>query len=102
MRDLFEPDEGKTTPVPTKSARQTARPALRNRFFKEVAISQVPEGFAITLDGRPVRTPAGRTLAAPRQPIAEGLQREWDAQTQLIDPARMPLTRLANAIIDGL
>ena len=27
---------------------------------------------------------------------------EWQAQREVIDPARMPLTRLANAIIDGV
>ena len=27
---------------------------------------------------------------------------EWDAQAQEIDPARMPLTRLANAVIDAV
>jgi chaperone required for assembly of F1-ATPase len=102
MRDLFERGEGKNTPDPTKSARQAARPVLRNRFFKEVATAQVPEGFAVTLDGRPVRTPAGRTLAAPRPQISDALLAEWDAQTRLIDPAQMPMTRLANAIIDAL
>jgi chaperone required for assembly of F1-ATPase len=27
---------------------------------------------------------------------------EWDAQTDVIDPARMPLTRLANSVIDAV
>jgi chaperone required for assembly of F1-ATPase len=102
MRDLFEPGEGATPSDPTKSARQAARPALRNRFFTDVGTSQVPEGFVVTLDGKSVRTPAGRLLAVPRQAIAEALRAEWDGQAQTIDPARMPLTRLANAIIDGI
>jgi chaperone required for assembly of F1-ATPase len=102
MRDLFEPGEGATPADPTKSARQPVRSALRNRFFKDVGTSQVPQGFAVTLDGKPVRTPAGHILAAPRPQIADALRAEWDAQAKTIDPAYMPLTRLANAIVDGL
>ncbi|HEY7972302.1 MAG TPA: ATP12 family protein, partial [Xanthobacteraceae bacterium] len=34
--------------------------------------------------------------------LAQALAAEWDAQQDVIDPARMPLTRLANAIIDGV
>jgi len=102
MRDLFEPGEGASPGDPTKSARQAARQVLRNRFFKDVGTSKVPEGFGVTLDGKPVRTPAGRVLAVPRQQIAEALRVEWDAQAKVIDPGHMPLTRLANAIIDGL
>ena len=38
----------------------------------------------------------------PTERIAERIAAEWDAQRDLIDPAKMPLTRLANAIIDGV
>ena len=34
--------------------------------------------------------------------LAEALAAEWDAQEDKIDPATMPLTRLANSIIDGV
>jgi chaperone required for assembly of F1-ATPase len=56
--------------------------------------------FAVLLDGRPVRTPARRSLTGPVREIAQALATEWDAQRETIDPAAMPLTRLANAIID--
>jgi chaperone required for assembly of F1-ATPase len=102
MRDLLEPDPDGAPADPHTSARRTARPVLRRRFFATVATSAVPEGFAVTLDGKPVRTPAGRLLAAPRQPIADALCSEWDAQVEAIDPARMPLTRLANSVLDGV
>src|SRR5262249_12048891 len=75
---------------------------LRKRFYKDVGVAEAPEGFAVTLDGRPVRTPARRSLAAPTRPLGEGLAAEWDAQTDVVDPARMPLTRLANTIIAGV
>jgi chaperone required for assembly of F1-ATPase len=102
MRDLFEQDAGGTPTDPSESARRGARPALRNRFFTSVATTEVPEGFAVTLDGKTVRTPSRRLLVAPRPAIAEALRAEWDAQKETIDPAQMPMTRLANSILDGV
>jgi chaperone required for assembly of F1-ATPase len=102
MRDLFEQDGGGTPADPNESARRAARPALRNRFYTAVGTSEVPEGFAVALDGKSLRTPARRVLAAPHLAIAEALRAEWDAQAPVIDPARMPVTRLANSIIDGV
>jgi chaperone required for assembly of F1-ATPase len=49
-----------------------------------------------------VRTPARRPLAAPSRELAQAIADEWNAQTEVIDPANMPLTRLANSIIDGV
>jgi chaperone required for assembly of F1-ATPase len=49
-----------------------------------------------------VKTPARRTLAAPTEALAQAIAAEWEAQHDVIDPARMPLTRLANSIIDGV
>ena len=34
--------------------------------------------------------------------MAQALASEWDAQGDVVDPAKMPLTRLANSIIDGV
>ena len=102
MRELFDQEPGATPADPRESARRGARTALRNRFFTTVATSEVAEGFAVTLDGKTVRTPSRRVLAAPRPAIAEALRGEWDAQTKTIDPAQMPLTRLANSILDGV
>jgi chaperone required for assembly of F1-ATPase len=34
--------------------------------------------------------------------LAQALAAEWEAQRDVIDPAKMPLTRLANTIIDGV
>jgi chaperone required for assembly of F1-ATPase len=102
MRDLFEQNGGGTPADPNEAARRAARPVLRNRFFTAVGTGKVPEGFAVTLDGKFMRTPARRVVAAPRLAIAGALRAEWDAQTPVIDPARMPLTRLANSIIDGV
>jgi chaperone required for assembly of F1-ATPase len=102
MRDIFD-DIFKNQPLdPTESARRSMRPQLRRRFYQAAGVEKRPEGYAVVLDGRPVRTPARRTLAAPAQPLAQALADEWDAQREMIDPAQMPLTRLANSIIDGV
>ena len=99
MRDLFE----KAAPEnPVEAARRGLRPVLRRRFYDKTGTAAVTEGHAVRLDGKPVRTPAGRVLAAPTPALAEALAAEWDAQREVIDPAKMPLTRLANAIIDGV
>jgi chaperone required for assembly of F1-ATPase len=85
---------------PIVAARRGARPPLRRRFYQAVNVAPDAEGFRICLDGKPVRTPARRMLATPTPELAEALAEEWRAQQEFIDPAQMPLTRLANAIID--
>lgn len=100
MTGLFDND-GPQGPV--ELARRSVRqPALRKRFYETA--EAVPEGdaFAVRLDGKPVRTPAGRALAAPTLPLAQAIADEWQAQRDVIDPSKMPLTRLANSIIDGV
>ena len=102
MRDLFE-DIFRDAPLdPTQAARRAVRPHLRRRFYQRAEVEDADGEFRIVLDGRPVKTPARRTLAAPTRALAQALVAEWEAQRDVIDPAKMPLTRLANTIIDGV
>jgi chaperone required for assembly of F1-ATPase len=102
MRDLFE-DIFKNTPLdPVQAARRAVRPHLRRRFYQRAEVEDADGEFRIVLDGRPVKTPARGTLAAPTRALAQALAAEWEAQRDVIDPAKMPLTRLANTIIDGV
>ena len=99
MRELFEnppPDD------PIEATRRSARTAQQRRFYETATTAAVADGHAVRLDGKPVRTPARRVLAAPTLALAEAIAAEWQAQKDVIDPAKMPLTRLANAIIDGV
>ena len=99
MRELFDnlpPDD------PTEATRRSARTTLPRRFYETATIADEPGGYAVRLDDKPVRTPARRVLAAPTLALAEAIAAEWQAQKDVIDPAKMPLTRLANAIIDGV
>jgi chaperone required for assembly of F1-ATPase len=99
MRDLFAntPQDG-----PVEAVRRGAQQALRRRFYAKATAAAGATGYAVLLDDKPVRTPARRNLAAPTLALAQALAAEWDGQSDLIDPAKMPLTRLANAIIDGV
>ncbi len=104
MRDVFEEIfalESLEPVDPTVAARRHMR-ALKRRFYDEVTVRDDPAGFAIALDGRPIKTPARRTLAAPCRPLGDAIAAEWRAQTEFIDPAGMPMTRLANTVIDGV
>jgi chaperone required for assembly of F1-ATPase len=102
MRDIFD-DIFQNQPLdPTEAARRAMRPRLRRRFYKAVTVEQQGGGYAVLLDGRPVKTPARRPLAAPTRALAQALAGEWEAQREVVDPAAMPLTRLANSIIDGV
>jgi len=102
MRDIFEEIFENQPLDPQESARRSMSPKLRARFYKEAAVSEVADGFHVLLDGRAVRTPARRPLAAPARALAEAISVEWRAQQDAVDPATMPLTRLANSIIDGV
>lgn len=79
-----------------------ARPELPKRFYTEVSIVEEEGGFAIRLDGRPMRTPSRALLRVPSRAMADEIAREWDAQETHIDPATMPMTRLANTVLDGV
>lgn len=102
MPDIFE-DIFERQPVdPTEAARRNMRPALRARFYEAATAGEGTGGLEILLDGRLVRTPARRPLAAPVRALADAIAAEWNAQQKVVDPATMPLTRLANSIIDGV
>jgi chaperone required for assembly of F1-ATPase len=70
------------------------------KFYKVVEAGTAPGGYAIRLDGKPVRTPLKHPLLLPSMPLAEAIAQEWAAQGDEIKPATMPLTQLANTMID--
>ena len=87
--------------APPRVITDTLAKPLARRFYKDASISDGPP-FRILLDGRPVKTPKKRTLQVPTRPLAEAIAEEWRAQEELINPARMPLTRFANTAIDAV
>ncbi|MEX0842318.1 MAG: ATP12 family protein [Xanthobacteraceae bacterium] len=102
MRDIFEDIFTQTPLDGMEAARRAMRPVQRRRFYDTATVRKGAAGFDILLDGKPVRTPGRHTLMAPTQALADAIAAEWTGQKDVIDPATMPLTRLANAILDGV
>lgn len=71
------------------------------RFYESVEVIARDGAFEITLDGRPVRTPAKAVLAVPGRRLAEAIAEEWVCQDDFVRPETMLLTRLASTAIDG-
>ncbi|WP_026381027.1 ATP12 family chaperone protein [Afifella pfennigii] len=96
------PEHPKSDDNPILKAQRLSAPVLPKRFYKRAEAVETPYGFELRLDGRAARTPAKRPLAVPHSGLGEELAGEWNAQGERIDPATMPLTRLANVAIDGV
>ena len=101
MRDILDDLFGNEPIDPMESARRNTRPKLRARFYQHAGVGEGAP-FPVLLDGRPVRTPAGGSLALPSRALAQAVAAEWEQQGERIDPATMPRTRFANTILDSV
>ncbi|PNU02962.1 ATP12 family chaperone protein [Novosphingobium guangzhouense] len=72
------------------------------RFYKEASTQPTQDGWRATLDGRPIRTAAGRPQIVPTQALAEALAAEWAAQGDEIDTAAFRYRDLADFAIDAV
>ena len=72
------------------------------RFYKDVSIAPAEGGFAVLLDGKPVKTPSRNALLLPTERLALAVAEEWRGQGDAIDATSMPLLRLSNTVIDGV
>jgi chaperone required for assembly of F1-ATPase len=72
------------------------------RFYKETAVDAGDGGFRVLLDGRPMRTPAKSVLVAPTKGLAQAIAEEWRVMPEKVEinPAHLPLTRLAATGLD--
>jgi chaperone required for assembly of F1-ATPase len=85
---------------PMKAAQRAMRPPVLKRFYQKATAGETDGGFALLLDGKTAKTPAKKRLVLPGLALAEAIAAEWEAQGSELDPATMPLTRLANLAID--
>jgi chaperone required for assembly of F1-ATPase len=97
MRELFDEVAGRSPLDPEEAVRRGTRTPQRKRFYRVAGVAPTDGGFAVTLDGKPIRTPSGRQVLAPKAAIAEAIAAEWNAQGETINPLAMPLTRFANS-----
>lgn len=101
MRDQLE-DAHKHMDDGYGRAQHLNKVELPKRFYKEVDVARLEDGYAVTLDGRQVRTPGHKLpIVVPALSIAQTLASEWAAQGEFIDPATMPIVRLINSAVEG-
>ncbi len=74
--------------------------SLPKRFYTSATAKKSKAGFTVELDGRPIKTPARKTLAVPTENLANAIAAEWDQQGEKLDLPSMTLTRLANVALD--
>lgn len=82
-------------------AQKHAGPQLPKRFYTEAAYRAEEDGFVITLDGRPTKTPGQVRVLVASEPLAQRLAAEWAAQDNEINPETMPHVRLVNSALEG-
>jgi chaperone required for assembly of F1-ATPase len=70
------------------------------RFWTDVTVAGESGRHTVLLDGRPIRTPLKAPLALPTADLARAVAAEWERQEDVIRPDTMPMTRLANTVID--
>ncbi len=70
------------------------------RVYKKVAVDAVEGGYRVTLDGKPLHTPARAPLVLPRRALIEAIAAEWNAQIEKVRPDTMPIMQLVSTAID--
>lgn len=70
------------------------------KFYKTAEAGTAPGGYTVRLDGKNMKTPLGHPLLLQSQALANEIAAEWNGQGAEIMPASMPLTQLANTMLD--
>ncbi|MDA8230573.1 MAG: ATPase [Magnetospirillum sp.] len=70
------------------------------RFYRKAGAAALGGQFTVELDGKPIKTPAGRPLAVPTTRLAAEMAAEWAAQGDTVRPETMPVTQLAATALD--
>ncbi|TSE11922.1 ATPase [Mesorhizobium intechi] len=105
MRDILNDLEaGKylSDPDPVRRAQIQMKTPLPRRFYKTASVAPIEGGFAVHLDGKPVRTPGKALLALRTEAAAVLVAGEFREQGETINPVTMPVMRLVNTAIDGV
>ncbi len=71
------------------------------RFYEQAdAVPLECGGYGVALDGRRVRTPAGRPLVLPSRALAAAVAGEWTAQGETVQPRTMAMMTLSATALD--
>lgn len=101
MRDEFLNQTQERIIASADAAKSNIEQRLPKRFYTEVSVEARDDGHVLLLDGRGAKTPSRRAICLPDAGLAQAVAVEWRAQTEFIDPRKMPMTRLVNAAIEG-
>lgn len=72
------------------------------RFYREVLVEQVEDGWRVLLDARPVKTQIGEAQLAPTSALADALAAEWREQGQEIDAGKFIFRDLTDYALDSI
>jgi chaperone required for assembly of F1-ATPase len=102
MREILSDLDTPIETDPVKRAQAQMRQPLPRRFYKIADHGEAERGFAVRLDGKVAKTPGRAPLVMPSERLTALVAAEYAAQGETVDPSTMPLTRLANTVIDGV
>ncbi len=72
------------------------------RFYSKASYHKEGRTWVILLDDKKLHTPARSVLRVPTKKLAELIAKEWDEQTDIINPEAMPHTKLSNVAHDHM
>ena len=72
------------------------------RFYKEAAAYNLMGHWTVLLDMKPIVTPLKNKFILSSEALAKEVAEEWKAQTDELMTDTMPLTKLANTLIDKI
>ncbi|MEO5587820.1 MAG: ATP12 family protein [Novosphingobium sp.] len=70
------------------------------RFYKDAAPERLDEAWRVALDGRAIKTVAGRAQLVPTKKLAAALAAEWNAQEDELAPELFVLRDLTDYALD--
>jgi chaperone required for assembly of F1-ATPase len=70
------------------------------RFYKDVSVAADDGGWRVLLDGRAIKSVAGKPQVLPTRALAEALAEEWADQGEELDPTSFILRDLCDYALD--
>jgi chaperone required for assembly of F1-ATPase len=70
------------------------------RFYKTAEAGTAPGGYVVRLDGKILKTPLRNVILLQSKALAEAMAAEWAHQGEAVNPDTMPITKLANTMVD--
>ena len=72
----------------------------KKRTWSNTSIELIGSSFTVLLDDEYLHTPKKTKVLLPTQELAQKVAEEWRLQKEIVDPSKMPYSRLVNSAID--